>query len=83
MSTSIKKKSYGFRILVGLVLFGLFSIIVASSLAYFFINAETAGKYLTALIETRIGKKIKYSDLSIRWLTFRNIQISLMELNVV
>ncbi|MDR3603410.1 MAG: AsmA-like C-terminal domain-containing protein [Syntrophaceae bacterium] len=83
MSTSIKKKSYGFRILVGLVLFGLFSIIVASSLAYFFINAETAGKYLTALIETRIGKKINYSDLSIRWLTFRNIQISLMELNVV
>lgn len=83
MSTSIKKKTYGFRILVGLVLFGLFSIFVASFVAYFFITAETAGKYLTALIETRIGNKIKYSDLSIRWLTFRNIQISLMELNVV
>jgi hypothetical protein len=83
LSTSIKKKSYGFRILLGLVLFGLFSIFVASFVAYFFITAETAGKYLTALIETRIGNKIKYSDLSIRWLTFRNIQISLMELNVV
>ncbi len=83
LRTSIKKKSYGFRILIVLVLFGLFSIVVAFSLAYFFITAETAGKYLTALTEARIGKKIKYRDLSIHWSTYRNVQISLLELNII
>ncbi len=83
MRTSIKKKSHCFRIFVGVVLFSLFTIFVAFSLAYFFIDAKTAGKYLTALIETRIDKKIKYSDLSIRWLTFLNVHFSLKELNVI
>ena len=83
LRTSIKKKSHCFRIIVGVVLFSPLTIFVAFSLAYFFIDAKTAGKYLTALIETRIDKKIKYSDLSICWLTFLNVHFSLKELNVI
>ncbi|MCX5872452.1 MAG: AsmA-like C-terminal domain-containing protein [Deltaproteobacteria bacterium] len=79
LRSQTKKKSYLVRILVGLVALGLFFISLVSVFVTFFLYSESASKYLTSLIETAIEKKISYSQLSVSWLTFRNVNFSLKD----
>ncbi len=83
MSTSNRKNRRGLRILAGLLFFISLSLLVTAFLAYFFLTDKTVGKYLTSFAETRLSKKIRYDDISIQWLSFGHVKITISDLKII